>query len=351
MISVLTGRRGQNPYIDLVGGGADPDMSVRTLKAQSLLWPADIVHIHWPENLFGGKSLPGRIRSRLLWAALDLTIARTHRRGGALVWTAHNTQRHEPLAPALAAFAHDRLQNFYSRVDLAIAMSAAQLPTLHQTFPQIPPARWRVVPHPHYRDIYATPRPRAEVRAALGLGDTALLVTMLGRIRPYKGIVEAIRVFRAAGRADAHLLVAGVCPDPALGAEIAASAAGADNITLRIGHLSDADYGPWQHAADLALFNFSHSLNSGSVLAALSVDRPVLAPHSATLAEMAGRNPDWVQLFEPPLRPDILCAKLDALRTQRPPGAPDLSAHAPDAIQRRHREIYREALQLARRRR
>jgi len=351
MISVLTERRGQNPYLDLVAVDADPDISVRTLKAQSLLRPADIVHIHWPENLFSAKSLRSCIRTRLLWAALDLTINRTHWRGGALVWTAHNTKRHEPPAPALAAFARDRLQNFYSRVDLAIAMSAAQLPTLQQLFPQIPPARWRVVPHPHYRDIYATPRPRTEVRAALGLDDSVLLVTMLGRIRPYKGIVEAIRVFRAACRTDEHLLIAGVCPDPTLAAEIAASAAGADNISLRIGHLSDADYAAWQHAADLALFNFSHNLNSGSVLAALSLDRPVLAPHNVTLAEMAGRNPDWVQLFEPPLRPDILRAKLDALRTQRPSGAPDLSVHAPDAIRRRHREIYREALQLAKQRR
>jgi len=47
-----------------------------------------------------------------------------HRRGGFVVWTAHNIMPHEPFGTARDALWHEYFPAFRSRVDLVISLSA-----------------------------------------------------------------------------------------------------------------------------------------------------------------------------------------------------------------------------------
>lgn len=204
---------------------------------------------------------------------------------------------------------------------------------------------------PHYRTTYRNSRPRSETRALLGNPEPATLAVMFGKLRPYKGVPEAISRFRAAAGNGEVLVVAGGVSDPALRREIEAAAAGTDAVRLLFGDLPELELASLLRAADLSIFNFTRILNSGSLLAALSLDCPVLAPHNPGFEDLARQvgEPGWIDLFDGPLTARRIRASLDKVVGQRPHGSPDLEAHSVEAVGEAYRTIYEEALELRRR--
>jgi len=345
--------RGRNPYIGLVTDGVSAGYRVAAYHNFRPWQDADILHVHWPENMFRvTRSLRRRGTATLRWWNLMAAIGRV-RRHGALVWTAHNLARHSPVPPAMQAAYDRRMQQFLRQVDLAVAMSADQIPLLRETFPLVAADRWRVAEHPSFRTAYSLCRSRAEVRADLAIPHDATVVAMIGRIEPYKGTIEVIRAFRAAARPVDVLLIAGRCVDEALSKQIRDEAAGAPNIRLVFSILSDIDLASFFRAADLALYNFTRILNSGSLMTALSLDCPVLAPRAAAFEELQRRvgDPQWVSLFDGRLDAPILRRTLDAIAHWHRPASPRLDEYSVEAVGEAHRRIYAEALDLRKGRR
>ena len=341
---------GPSSYTGLVAAHLGADCRVAGYRTRHLLQTADILHVHWPENLQPEGMSPGAMRNRLGWWMLGRTILRVRRRG-AIVWTAHNLARHEPVSAGAERQHEARLSRFRTQVDIAIAMGAEQLPALHRRFPEIAPDRWRIVPHPHYREVYAHCAAPAATRARLDIPEQARVVAMIGMIRPYKGIPEAIDVFKAAARPDEFLLIGGQQADAALRERLLHGARGCSNIRIVDTPISDYDLASLYRASNLALLNYAHILNSGSVFAALSLDCPTLAPRTPTFDALAAAHPGWVTLFEQPLTPEALRRCLDRLAVSPPAGSPDLSRHDPGRVGAAHRLIYAEALALAAQRR
>ena len=139
---LMMGRAGQNPFIALLTEGLVPGFAVAEYRPPERLPSADILHAHWPENLFRQSSLRDLARTALVWGSLEHTIKLVRRRG-ALVWTAHNLERHEPLGPWLRRPQQWQLRRFFARVDIAVAMSAEQIPQLRAAFPVVRADRWR----------------------------------------------------------------------------------------------------------------------------------------------------------------------------------------------------------------
>jgi beta-1,4-mannosyltransferase len=100
--------------------------------------------------------------------------------------------------------------------------------------------------------------------------------------------------------------------------------------------------------AQLVVLPYRQMHNSGALLLALSLARPVLVPWSEAnvrLAEEVGSG--WVRLY-----PDVLSAQAlaDALRIPTPPGLPDLSRRDWPELGLQHHATYANALHAARRR-
>ncbi len=154
----------------------------------------------------------------------------------------------------------------------------------------------------------------AAVRAALGAGDDTLLVGIVGRIDPRKGVqvlVEAMARAQGAAR-DAHLVVVGDAGtgDPAFAAEVRAGAARrlGDRVTFT-GKRSDI---PAVIRCLDVLVNASVAEPFGlTLLEAQASGVPVVATD-------AGGPPEFVVdgrtgLLVPPFEPDALAAALDRL--------------------------------------
>lgn len=277
---------------------------------------ADIFHLQWPEGIFEGR-LGAVQAAAMLKAYRVLRVARKVRaRGGAVVLTAHNLAPHRTLLrwqSALYGRFHRRLMR---QIDLLVGLSATGLDQFVARHPDVGRALRVVVPHPHYRNEYPSKLGREDARREMALPVAPLLIGMIGAVRRSKNIPQAVTAFREIARADEAMLVAGACDDDLHWAEIIAAADGDPRIHLLRGHLGKTEMAGAIRATDICLINQSGTLNSGTALLALSLDRPLIAPAVGALPELQDfAGPEWLQLVSAPLRSADLRAAIDQLRT------------------------------------
>jgi glycosyltransferase involved in cell wall biosynthesis len=296
----------------------------------------DVVHLHWPETHLRSSSWWRALgkHARLLALVLWLRARRTK-----VVWTLHNLEPHER-DHRLSRFLFARW--FPRACTHVIALTPTGLQLARARYPALRDKAAAVVPRGHYRDVYRAPPAAAEARARLGLAGDPFTMLFFGTIRPYKNVPALITAFRALPSADAQLVVAG---QPMMGEQPArlVELAGADpRIRLCLRWIPDDEVPAFFGAADLVVLPFADVLNSASVLLALSLDRPVLAPRIGALPDIQRVvGSEWLLLYEGPLTAAHLArARAQVGRRDGPP-AVDLSAFEWDAIVQRTLAFFR----------
>jgi glycosyltransferase involved in cell wall biosynthesis len=199
--------------------------------------------------------------------------------GVRLAWTAHNLLPHDDPHPDLGRRARAEM---LARLERVFVHFAAASPMLESEL------GWRgpttVIPHGHYADDYEPPGDRSAARGALGLPRDGFVLLLLGWLRPYKGIAEAIAAFRRVARDDDRLVIAGrregdIAPELAL-------ADGDPRIVVRTGRVPAADVARYHDAADAFVMAHRATFTSGSAVMALSLGLPIVGaggPHVDTL--------------------------------------------------------------------
>ena len=325
-VRVLTSNREPrsttNPYITMLTAALrrTPGLEVVTFSYPAALFGRySVVHLHWPETIvgLGGRRLAGRlVRSALAALVLvRLTLART-----AVVRTVHNV---EPPADA------DRLQRALLRWFDRLTTHRIVLNDRTER-----PGPTTTIPHGHYRDWYTGPR-SATVPGRL---------QYVGLVRRYKGVEGLVEAFRSVADGSLMLGIAGAASTPELADTITALADGDPRVTLRFEFLSDNELVAAVTAAEVVVLPYRFMHNSGTVLATLSLDRPVLVPDTSVNADLAKEvGPGWIHTFTGDLTAEALEAALPAVRAPRAP-SPDLGAREWDAAGQAHLDVYRAAL-------
>ena len=196
-------------------------------------------------------------------------------------------------------------------------------------------SRVTTILHGHYRDRFA-PHPRAEpVRGR---------IVYFGIIRAYKGVDRLLEVFPQLGDEDARLRIVG-SPSADMRTLVEAAAERDPRITARLAFVPDEELVHEVSGAELVVLPYREMHNSGALLVALSLDRPVLVPRSpsnAALAEEVGEG--WVLLYDGDL---TAAAVRDALEAVRAPGRaprPRLEGRDWATLGQQHAQAYRELL-------
>lgn len=328
MQSFKTLRPTTNPYIHMLDAALSRHPGVQHLRftrARALVGRYDVLHLHWPETLFGGSSAPKRVLRRLYATALvaRLLVSRT-----AVVRTAHNVE----IPKDVSSWERRLLQAIERRADVRIVLNAK---TDTQGAPGV------LIPHGHYRDWFA------DVETVPAVPDTLAFV---GLVRRYKGVEQLLETFSATAGSHPELRLR-VCGNPTSDeiADVVGELAARDpRIELDLRFLSEEDFArSIMEARGLVLpYRFMH--NSGAVLAALSLQRPVLVPDNdvnRALAEEVG--PGWVHLFRGDLQPQDLLSFHESLKqlVESPPrlGGRDWT-HTAEA----HETAYRQAVSVRR---
>lgn len=277
-----------NPYVSLLAAGlreAEPGLAVETVERLSLKWvwrnrrQFDLFHLHWVELFFVYPSLLVSLRR---WVSVVLALFLAHSTGIRLVYTIHNVQQHEGKRPVLVWMATQML--------LALAHALH----VHNETVRSQLGRWQsssrvwVIPHGNYVSAYPNTCSRSQARAHLGIPAECFVYLSLGRVRPYKGILELLRAFRDLEAPLARLIIAGEEQETDYAAEVRALAGKDDRVMLRLSHVPDEEIQFYMRACDIAVLPYKHVTTSGAALLAFSFGVPIIAPNMGGFAQLVG---------------------------------------------------------------
>lgn len=322
-----------NPYITMLDGSLAGTPGIEHLRfswTAALLGRYDVFHWHWPEGKLHGTTWWKSTGKYLLTAALSMRHRLSRRI--VVVRTVHNIELPDDNAARLWL-----LRRIDAQTDHRIV--------LNSTTPVTPGQVSTRIPHGHYVDWYAKDARVQRIPGRIG---------SFGGIRRYKSVDALVDAFTAIVRdhPDLSLRIGGRPSTPQLADDLRQRSAGVPNIELSLDFLSDSDLVELATQSELIVLAYRFMHNSGSVLAALSLSRPVLVPRNEANEELAREvGSDWVLMYDDELKPDVL---LGAWRqaTQLPPGAaPDLAQRSWETTGRRHAEVYRAAVDQIRSRR
>lgn len=311
-----------NPYLMLLMRALTPWADVVTFSwPRALFGHYDALHVHWPDVVADRKH---PVRSVAASAMFALVLVRCRLGRIAIVRTAHNPEPHEASRPWVAAVSAlcDRWTTWWIRLNDSTVC----------------PGPVTTIVHGHYRDWYEPSDEEAVPGRMLSFG----------LLRPYKGIEGLLSAFAALEADGVSLRLAGRPTTPALADEVARACALDERLSARLEHIPDADLVSEIARASLVVLPYRAMHNSGAVLLALSLGRPVLVPSNAVtdaLADEVGHW--WVQRFGDELSPDVLRAALEAV-SSGPPALVDLTARQWPEIGAQHAATFTAAIAAAR---
>ena len=295
----------------------------------------DILHVHWPDLIVTGRN---PIKAAFRVSQFLARLSEYKVRGAQIIWTVHNTAPHDKTFQPLAA---GFWPAFLCLVDGLIFMSATartDAVALRPAFGRIP---YAIIPHGHYRSVLGAQRDKAGARERLGLPAGKYIFLHFGQIRYYKNVPLLMQEFLALDRPDTFLVVAGSCWRRELRHDMEQLAAGHDNIRLDIRFIPDEVLYEYLVACDMVVLPYKRVVNSGSALMALSAHRPVIAPKTGSITEVAGQVGNrWLRVYSDSFDRRCLAAAFDD--QPRPDEQPDLSAYDWPLIARQTVDFYRQ---------
>ena len=315
-----------NPYITQLRDSLSATAGVQPYSftwRRAVLGGYDVFHAHWPESLIEQRGVVSTTGRRVLYA---LMLVRLWIQGIPIVRTAHNLELPQEIS-------------WFDRRLLLATERLTRVRIVLNEFTPVPANSVSVlIEHGHYRSWFA-PYPRPD--------SVAGRVVFFGKIRRYKNVESLIAAFRAMPEAAqaSTLRVVGNPSTEQLADSLRAAADGEESIELRFGHVADPDLVREVGEASVVVLPYPEMHNSGSVLAALSMSRPVLVPDNEfnrALGEEVGAR--WVIRYVGALTSEHLEDALRRTCEHGVHGEPDLTRREWETAGRRHLEAYRLAL-------
>ncbi|MDQ3735757.1 MAG: GDP-mannose--glycolipid 4-beta-D-mannosyltransferase [Actinomycetota bacterium] len=311
-----------NPYLtQLVGNLPEDVFSLGWSWRAALFSRYDVVHLHWPELLFRRANLVRSTAHQALFVILMLRIAASRI---AIVRTVHNPTPHEPGGTL------ERWLLGWCARQTALWIGLNDSTELPAGRPSV------VIPIGHYRDHYAD--------AALGEQLPGRLL-YFGLVRRYKGVLQLIDAFRNLSEPSATLRIVGQPNSADLRQAVESASRDDPRIVVELRYVEDDALARHISEAEMVVLPYAQMHNSGAVLLALSLDRPVLVPETPAtidLAEEVGRS--WLITYRGELTAQILLNGLRRARVDERRGRPNLEARNWPRVAALHRAAYLAAV-------
>ncbi len=303
VLTYLPAARG-NPFQSLLYNGL-PDVAVRPTPAYDAATalrlaralqggPQLALHLHWL-NVVTARAADERAAAEKVDAFLGQLDEATQV-GARLIWTVHNVMPHDSVFPEQDA----RLRRaVVARAERVHVMSRRTVELVAPIFP-LPAEKVLEVPHPSYDGVYSSHLSRSRARQELGVPERAVVHLVIGALKPYKGLTELSAAFDEVTRQEPgrHVLLAAGAPDRSAEARDFARWAGLHPAVVAFtGKVPSDDMQVFLKAADLALFPYRRSLNSGALALTCTFGLPaVLAGGSGEAAEVGA---EWAEVYDP----------------------------------------------------
>ncbi len=257
-------------------------------RAIKSLKKIDIFHLHWINPYFKGDN----IIIKLIYAIKFLIdIILTKWIGVKIVWTIHNYISHDSQFPILEQWLQQILFNLADKI---IVHHSLAIKDISQNY-KFAKSKAEIIPHGHYREIYAGAISPGEAKKALGIPTSGTVYLNLGMLRPYKGLEHLLKVWKANQQLlkESTLLIAGKAIDESYLQKLTQLASDTKGVILYADFVEDSKIHLFFSAADVVVLPFEKILTSGSLILAMSYNKPIIAPRTGGISETLG-TADWL---------------------------------------------------------
>lgn len=317
--------KGASGYIDQITTHAPADIRFRYLSVGAMLFgDFDVVHLHWPDFLVRGVT---PVLSPVHMLVASAFVARLRLSGTPVVSTMHN------LAP------HEGVSRVGSLLLRQLEKGVRAYIRLNEFTPEPDGTACVVIPHGHYGEVVGAAGEADPVRGR---------VVYCGLVRRYKGVDTLLRAFAGLDDAGVSLRVVGFPYDLGVAQEVVRATRRDSRVTADLRYVPDEVMARELAAAELVVLPYRQMHNSGTVLFALSLRRPVLVPDTPVnraLRDEVGL--EWVHLFPGELDTGALRAALERTARGLPASPPRFAGRDWRAIAQRHADVYRAVAEPA----
>jgi beta-1,4-mannosyltransferase len=242
-----------------------------------------VLHLHWLNLVLRDVERDDDARAAI--AGFVERIDRFTDGGGRLIWSIHNVLPHDA-----------RMPEHEARLRQAIAERAAIVHVLTDRTREAIAGLFAYraerelhVPMPSFFGAYADHVSRAEARYELSLTPDETVYAAIGAIRPYKGLTDLIDAFDALlarDRSARRLVIAGAPGDEPAVNDLLARCLVHPFVSLHAYTIPPDDMQLFLRAADVAVVPYLRSLNSASLMLALTFGVPAIVADVPGLADV-----------------------------------------------------------------
>ena len=277
----------QNPYQFLMMNGLQTDQRLVVkhgiddrffgILKTAIKQKPDYIHFDWETSYYYRRSLWMTLIN-VPFFMLQVYIAR-YIFNCRLVWTPHNIIPHDYKYKKINRFCR---RFFCHNMKWVRLFSDVSLPGAVQEF-NCSETKFKIIPEGSYVEYYPNNVPRVEARKYFNISEDKLVLVYTGLIKPYKGILELIHLFKKSFPDDTVLIIAGKAMDADYAASIKKLIDG--NIIFIDRFIENNEFQLLFNTADVVTLPFKQIENSGSVILAMSFKKPVIAPAIGVLTE------------------------------------------------------------------
>ena len=244
----------------------------------------DVVHFHWLAPYIHGRDLPKTL-FKTFSTAVKLLILKSH--NCKTVWTVHNIESHDR--------ENHRIEKIFKQLctkllfDKIITHCSSAKKEVKQNY-RATENQVKVIEHGNYIDSYPNKIEKAEAREKLGLETDRTVFLCFGQIRIYKGIPELVEQFKKIESEKAALIIAGSDRDTELTSEIKKKASEDSRIEVHDCFVPKEEVQIYMNASDCIVLPYRKITTSGTLVLAMSFDKPVLAPSKGCIPEYVNKK-------------------------------------------------------------
>lgn len=326
----------QNPYISLLSEALSPNTQLIGFSwRRALLGRYSVVHLHWPEYLTRHDSKLVRITARLF---LFLWIVRISLTNTPIVKTVHNLAPHQKSTHKIDRLLLGQLQRLYCA---NVWLQEPELSGYRSSLTDV------VIPHGNYnkwvREVVRTDQ--SQHLFTQRTSSIHLRLLCFGILREYKNIHEPIEALKSLPLANVMLKIAGAAPDSSYFSSLESSAAGDPRIELSAGRVSDAELVAIILASDVVVVPYADVFNSGVVLLALTLGRPVAMKSNQITEDLKSEyGHEWIITYRDTFDTEVLEQLLGSASELGGPVPPMSPKRSWTEIALKHQQVYKQVI-------
>lgn len=253
-----------------------------------LKWRPDILHIHWLHSFIQTDEDNASIWSCFLHIiSLSYQLSLTALSGTKIVWTVHELAIPETHYPRLDQLCI-RLVSFLSQAIITHCHDAKKQVT--DIYASAKPNKVKVIPHGNFTGVTENKILRDQSRKLLAIPPSTFVILFFGVIRPYKGVLELIEVYKQLKGQDILLLIVGgtimhhkECVEYM--STISKSISGNSNIKLVPEFIPNDKIQIYMNASDIVAFPYQSIMTSGALIMAMGFGKPCIAVRRGCMSE------------------------------------------------------------------